>query len=336
MAQSRPTRLDAGMFEQALAVLDRERPSPRENRFFRLLNLLVWGAFGLTTLFLVLRLSGFPQGRSSVWIAWGIALIYIVIIPVFISNWPLIKKLWRAARLRRRLAPSFRRRLMDQFSARRRQHRIVNFATFVLSLLGYVVAFPALLGLLFELFPDRNFNPPRLTLYAVATMFGLSCIPLHFMARGRERLEVIAELRSSLLGGRNQANETQLAPADYDELTRIERAQISADRRQSVKAMSDKSLETQYSWKEHRAVRDAKLALAPATLVKVQACIDHLIAHPRADDEATQTRDHISYVRVPETSLEIGFSIDREAREIKVLSLGPANREGTSVGLRQE
>src|SRR4029077_14907490 len=130
-------------------------------------------------------------------------------------------------------------------------------------------------------------------------------------------------LKASLLAGRNAANETQLAAEDYDELTRIERAQISADRRRSLKAASGKSLDSQYSSKEHRSVRDAKLALVPETLVKVQACIDRLVAHPPAYDEATQIRDRVSYVRVPDTSLEIGFSVDREAREIKVLSLGP-------------
>jgi hypothetical protein len=186
MAQSRPTYLDAGMFEQALAVLERARPSPRENQLFGLLNLLVWGAVGLTTVYLLLRLSVFHIERPPVWIAWAIALIYIVIIPVFILNWRLVTKLRRAARLRRRLAPSFRRRLMDQFTARRRQRRLANLATLALSLLGYLVAIPALLGLISELFPaeTRSILQP-IDAFAVATVFGLSCIFLHFMARGR-------------------------------------------------------------------------------------------------------------------------------------------------------
>jgi hypothetical protein len=168
------------------------------------------------------------------------------------------------------------------------------------------------------------------------TVFGLSCIFLHFMARGRERLQIVVELRSSLLGSRNAANETQLAAEDYDEITRIERAQISSDRKRSLRAASDVRLQNPFSSKENRAVRDAKLALAPDSMANVQACIDRLIADPRADVERTQTRDGISFVRVPETSFEIGYSVDWEACEIKILSLGSTGQDGTSVGVGQE
>jgi hypothetical protein len=291
----------------------------------------------LTGVYLLLRLSAFERGGVSVWIARAIALIGISIIPVFILNWPLVNKLRRAARLRRRLAPSLRRRLMYQFGARRRQRRLANLLTLVLSLMGAFVVLFALLGLVFAVFPEGSrINFPRLTLWAVATVFGLSCVFQHFMARGRERLEVIAELSATLLASRTGANGSQLADADYDEIIRIERAQISADRRQSVKAASRTPPADQYSSREHRAVRDAKLALPPATLVKVQECIDRLGLDPRVDDETGQAPDQVSYLRVPDTSLEIGFSVDWATHEIKILSLGPISHDGTSVGVRQE
>jgi hypothetical protein len=55
MDRSRTTHLDSRVSEQALAVLERERPSPREELLFRLLNQLVWGAVGMTALYLLLR-----------------------------------------------------------------------------------------------------------------------------------------------------------------------------------------------------------------------------------------------------------------------------------------
>jgi hypothetical protein len=260
----------------------------------------------------------------SVWIARAIALIYVGIIPLFMLNWRLIRKLRQAAQMRTRLAPSWRRRVTDQFKARRRSHRLANVATFALCLLGYLVVTLGLIGLLFELVPGP-FSSPRAILYATASVFGLSCISLQFIARGREQLQVIAELRSSLLADRS-ASESRLTGEDYDEITRLERGQIASDRRRSFRAASsDGSLERTYSAKEHRGVRDAKLSLAPEILVRVQACIDRLTLRTGAVASATQARDGISYMRVPDTPLEIGFRVDTAAREIRVLSLGPAS-----------
>jgi hypothetical protein len=338
MDRSRTTHLDSRVSEQALAVLERERPSPREELLFRLLNQLVWGAVGMTALYLLLRRFEVDEDAARP-VAWAAAVIYILIIPFFILNWRLVHRLQRAARLRKALAPSLRRRLMDAFTARRGQRRLANLATLALTLLGGVIVLVGVFGLMVELIRfviGDSMVRARLILAAVMTVFGLSCIFLHFMARGRERLQIVVELRSSLLGSRNAANETQLAAEDYDEITRIERAQISSDRKRSLRAASDVRLQNPFSSKENRAVRDAKLALAPDSMANVQACIDRLIADPRADVERTQTRDGISFVRVPETSFEIGYSVDWEACEIKILSLGSTGQDGTSVGVGQE
>ena len=328
MSQSLPTHLDSAMFAQAWGVLERAQPTPRENLLFRTLNLMVWGAVGLTSLFLLLRWLGVPSGGAFLWVARAIALLYVLIVPVFLLNWRLVKKLFRAARSRRMLEPSFRQRLAGLFKARRRRHRLANLATFALSILGGLVAGASLLGMISEMLPDGN--AARFRVFSVATVFGLSCVFQHFIARGRERLAVIAELQSSLLAGRNAANESQLTAEEYDEITRIERGQILSDRRRSIKSAARESLEQTYSSKEHRAVRDAKLALPPETLVKVQACLDRLTADPPLDDETLDTRAGISYIKVPDTALEMRFSVDREAREIKVLWLGTTSHHGTS------
>jgi hypothetical protein len=332
MPQPPATHLDAGAFEQALAVLDRAQPSAREDWLFRLLNLAVWGAVTLTAFYLVMHLlPGFEHGSEALWLARAIAVLFVAIVPVFVVNWRLVKKLRTAARQRRRLAPSFRRRLMNRFKARRRQHRLINLATLVLSLVGYVVAVVALLGLIVELLPDpAPLNTGRVTLYSVAVVFGLSCVFLHFMARGRERLQVIAELRSSLLASRSSANDSQLSPEDYDEITRIERGQIAADRRRSVKAAARESLEYAYGLREHRAFREAKLQLSPETLMRVQACIDQLTSGPGAVAGIGRADDATAYIHVPETSLQIGFTVDRDAREIRLLSLSALTMDGTS------
>jgi hypothetical protein len=189
------------------------------------------------------------------------------------------------------------------------------------------VAGIALLAILLELLlGDREI--PRVTFWVVAMVFGTSCMCLHFIARGRERLQVIAELRSSLLASNDPTDPYQLSNEEYDEITRIERGEIDADRRRSIRSASGRVLQQTYGSKEHRAVREAKLALPPEVLVRVQASIDSLVREPRA--VRATTRDGVSYLRVPDTPLEVGFSVDSKAREIKVLSLLPVSQRDRS------
>jgi hypothetical protein len=341
MAQSRSTHLDRHLFEQALGVLERERPSRLEDRLFRFLNQLVWGALALTALYLLL-LWPFGLGQDAARpVARAAALLYILVIPVFLLNWRLVNKLRRAARWRRRLAPTWQSRLMQQFSIRRGQRWLYNLPTLVLSVvLGYPATLVGLVGLFFELIRDP-IDRARLTVAVAIAVFGLSCIFLHFIARGRERLAVLADLTASLLGSRSAANEGLLTNEQYDEIIKIERAQIVTDRRRSLQAATGESVlsrivrallfwrkpsrqapDVKYASKESRSVREAKKALAPAVLSRVQACIDRLTSAPRAEARNTQARDGVSYIRVPDTLLELGFTVDWEGREIRLLSLG--------------
>jgi hypothetical protein len=172
------------MFEQALAVLDRERPSPREDTLFNLLYILVWSVVGMTALYLLLRLRGVPLGAGYLWIARAVALLYVMILPTLFFNSQLVQKLRRAARLRRRLSPTFKRRLADHFKARRHQHQLTNLATLTLGLIGQAIAVLGLLGLFFQLLPDGNpINPARFTFFLVAGVFGVSCFSLHARTR---------------------------------------------------------------------------------------------------------------------------------------------------------
>jgi hypothetical protein len=318
MARIPATQLEGDAFDQALAVLERAQPSPRQDLLFRLLNAAVWGAVILTALYLLFRVSGSSRGALTVWIARAIAFVYIAIVPLFVANWRLVAKLWRAARFRRTLQPSFRRRLAERFKIQRRKRRWINVVTLLLSAGGSVLAAAAFLGILLETIPGDP-NSSRVALYAVLMVFGMSFVFLHFIARGRERLRVIAELRQTVLATRDPATDRTLSPEEYDEITRIEQGQISVDRKRSAKAASGRSLEETWGSKEHRDVRAAKLRLSADTLVRVQASIDRLTRRP--EDVIATRRDGVLYLQIPETSLVIGFTVDRAAREIRLLSL---------------
>ena len=326
MARTLTTPLDDATFEHALAVLDRARPSPGQDRLFQLLNLAVWIAVTLAGVYFVLRRTGglAPGSLAGITIAWAIALVYVAIVPLFVVNWPLVRKLWRAARRQRQLATSLKRRISDQFRVRRRERRLLHLTTFILNIVGLIVAVGALAGVLLAATAGDPVAP-RLALYAVAAVFGVSCMFLHFMARGRERLKVIADLRTTLIAAHDPADERQLTAEAYDEIAHIERGQIAADRRRSVKAASKKSFARTYAAKEHRAVREVKQALPPDTLMRVQACIDTLTRNP--EETASEIRSGVSYTPIPGTTLELGYAVDTGAREIKVLSVSPVAGE---------
>jgi len=335
VTEFRPAHLDSVTFEQALAVLERERPSPLQDHLFRVLSVLIWGAIGLTALYLLLQTPALAPGLASFHFARAAAVFYVLIIPVFVLNWQLVIKLRTAAKMRNRLATSWKRRLMQSFVEKRRQRRLSTLATLALSGLGYVVGSVGVVGLVMELTRNSTDGGARLTVAAVMIVFGISCIFVHFMARGRERIEVIGELRSSLLRQHTAGSETQVAGALYDQITRIERTQIAADRLRSIKAAAAIPAQELFSLKEHRGVHQARVALPPPAAASVQAYIDRLLANPGADGDIQDTADGISHVRVPDTVLEIGFTVDWTAREIKLLSLGSAVDVRSSTSLHQ-
>ena len=156
MVKSTTTHLDSRMFAQALAVLERARPSAREETFLRLLNQMVWGAVGFTALYLVLRRFGVGHSEALP-IAWAAAGLYIFLIPVLVLNRRFIWKLWKMTRLQGKLAPSWKSRLMDRFTARRRQRRLVHLPILLLKLVGALIAIIGLVAAVAEVaFPSRT------------------------------------------------------------------------------------------------------------------------------------------------------------------------------------
>lgn len=321
------TRLDPVMLKQAWAVLDRAQPTPREETLFRSLGALVWAALALTVLYLGARLALVAPSLTSAWVARAIAGLYVAILPLLLLNAGLVRKLVRANRAERMHEPSLRAQVTAGFRTRWRAQRMVNVATFLLSGLGLLVGGLGLLGFVLELFPDEQWVPANLTLWSIAVAFGVSCVLIRFIARGRQRIAATNDLRRTLLANQTAGNESQLAPKEYDAVTRIERGQITADRRRSVRASLKESLEQAFSLREHRAFREAKMPLSAETLVSVQASLDQIVAHPDSGHEVADAPDGQRRLRVTGTDLDVTFVVDPGAREIRVLSLNPGNRD---------
>jgi hypothetical protein len=319
------TALTYRQYEQALAILERERPSPAQEQRFRLLNRAVWGAL----FFSLLYAASFPMaGAQGAYPALLLAAIcYLLTVPLFLLNLGLVRKLQRAATLRRRLRIS--EWLLPIFRRRQRTHRLYNLITLALSIVGYPVCLVGVVGLALSLGDPSS---DGLVLSIILIVFGLTCIFIHFIARGAERLKVITELRSGLLAATPSSDgsgseRVEVPVEDYDEIAGIERAQIRRDRTRSV-ARGQRVASSGYVLRMSRQIRDMESELGEEVRSQVDVRVQQLLAEPEPPGARTEYGTGLLYIDVPGTGFEIAYLVDHERREIRACSLGPSIARG--------
>jgi hypothetical protein len=319
--------LEAQLFAQALAVLQRERPNRSATFFFELLSWVVVVAIATTVLYVV-QVAAFDVTLERAQpIAIAAAIMYMAIIPLAALNLPFYIQLRRTDGLHRRLAPSWRTRLQGRYRARQERYPVA--APIVRGLLmglGIVTLLFGSAGLGVEL--RRGLMYPELFLVAlVMTAFGVTALLLPLMARARLRLEVIDDLRTSLLRGDASA---------YDEVVKFTRGQVSVNRERSIKEAAPAS-SPRLTYQESRAVRDAKDSLEASELVGVLAHINGLISNPPESRADAARPDKICYEPIEATDLEIGYTIDPAGGKITLLSLDRiGNRPAADVTAQME
>lgn len=310
--------LDDRQFERALAIVEREQPTPLQARRFKLLQ---WAVRGALIFSVVWGILFYLFGASAVYPVLMLAVAcYLAVVPLFLINLGMVRKLGRAAALRRSLRLT--ERLQPLFRQRRMRHRVYNAVTFTINLFGYPICVIGLGLLLFELSAPDAFG---LSTATIVVAFGLSCIFIHFMARGAERLRVISDLRAALLEGKASAaaaagEPVVVAAEHYDAISRLERAQIRHDRKQAVRSGMHLKSEG-YVMRVSRAVRDAEQTLDPAELVSFHATLYRLSRDPNTVSSVTDPETGHAFTTVPGAPFAIGFGVDRTRREVRVYSL---------------
>ena len=113
------TVLDRRQLEQALLVLDRERPSPSDETRFEALAMAVWLAIGLTAAWAV---AFIPLHDLAYYLFRAAVSASVVAMALFFANLNLVAKMWREALARRRsrLLPNWKAFVR----ARHRQHLV--------------------------------------------------------------------------------------------------------------------------------------------------------------------------------------------------------------------
>ena len=327
MADAATTTLTNRQYEQALAILERERPSPAQEQRFRLLNQAVWGALLFSFVYGVMfPVAGAQRAYPALLLA---AFCYVLTVPLFFLNLGLVRKLQRAATLRKSLRLA--EWLQPFFSRRRHSHPVYNAITLALSAIGYPVCVVGVVGLVLSLLDPSS---DGLALSTILIVFGLTCIFIHFIARGAERLKVIAELRSGLLAaapsssGDNQES-VHVRVEDYDEIAGIEREQIRSDRTRSV-ARGHRAASTGYVLRLSRQLRDMESELGEDARRLVDERVQQLLAEPEPADARAEYGTGLFRIDVPGTRFEIAYLVDHERREIRACSLAPAIPRGAA------
>jgi len=353
-------------FTAALSILDREeRENPlsgKDQNLFKTLNRVAYGFVLAATLF------GTFWSFWGLYLHWGKLEAYLHFVYVFVwttvlfmplhcmtflimirLNWPLVRAVRRQEKMVEKLGLA--NALEAPWAGERAKRRMLNLVTLLVGpwLWAWGLFFVALVLLLPlpKTPPDFLFPVPGLEeraplAWAVFACFlwtllvGYMYVWLHRLRRGEERLRVVARLQSSLHGLKQsveQHDEVKMSGSVYNQIARIEQAQISRARAESVRSFATDAEPTFVVQKSH-AVRAAQLELDPEVGLQVQDAIESLAASVRRKAVTSVEATEVHWLKIPETALEISYLIDESARRLRVVSLRPvAGREmpeGTS------
>lgn len=337
--------LDATQFDQALAILRKEQqanmPSRWQRVFYVLLSICVYGFvavlfFGIIFLFTIL-LSEYVLNIPFVVL--GVILFFLTLI-VLPLNVPLLRKLRHQIRLVRSLGLS--QFFKAPWKAERRKRRLRNIMVLLVVLFGFSVTVFHFIGVVvFTVFGvfERGFNPLKFLMGLIIILFDiiilLAFIFFLLMRRYKQRLEVVAQLQTSLAGYKDAAEQDEgkrinIPSEEYEQIAQIERAQILFEREKNILASFEEPDVPYYSVQKSRSVREALHQLDPATRLAVEDQIDELGIEPRLSGVTSDPKTNIHRLRVPETSVEITFTVDHDNRRVKILSLQSVPDDATS------
>ena len=322
--------LNAWQFEQALAILQREQqvntPSARQEKNFKLLNIAIYGfAISLIMLLIIALIEYFLQSETLI-----LPLAIIILIVFFISavgitllffmNLSYVRKLLGQRKLARKLGLWEAMRI--PWKTERRRNKLRNVSDLCILILGLYIVYSSVIPFLIS---DQEI---WLSLAICPLMFavGVAIIVTFFVRRSKERLRVITRLYSSLEGYRdeveqNKENNIHIPAETYEKIAQIERSQIARDRVQIILNDKDNIGTSHYVLQKSHAAQQAQIRLDANTRLRVQDQIDALITEPHPPGIIEDPKSDAFQLRVPETPIIIGFTVDDQARRIQIHSV---------------
>ena len=335
--------LDARTLEAALAVLRREQaadlPTARQTTLYRWFNVSAFSLAGVSVFwFIAAGMAGEisdsmgdePFEIFALLLNGAAGLLSLSTTVLFFLNGGLIRKLYRLAKLRARLrlAGYFE----PAFSATRKATRVGNAVTAAIIMLGLLMMGAGAGGIVAAslMLDSRSFitltKPQFLLVVAVSLAViaaGLGLVSLHFMRRGKQRLETVLALQETLA---RQASapaqaEVKLSSDEYAAIARIERGQIIRDRADSILSARAEAGALDYLCQTSRQMNEAKSKLAPDLLAKVEGTITGLLNNPAAASMGEDSPGGSRTIPVSGTSLKIHFDVDPDRHVVRLRGL---------------
>jgi hypothetical protein len=264
-------------------------------------------------------------------------LISLATLVLFVLNYGLMRKLYRHAQLRRRLKLAYY--FAPAFSAERRQDRLKNALTMMVVAIGALFVLTGILGMVASVLAVRSQSGSLtgeqflvlagVSLAMLGGGLGLAC--LHFVRRGKQRLELVLRLEQALAkqaGDGSQAGGALLSSEEYHALAGLERTQIIRDRVSSIVSGRQENAALGYMCQTSRQMQEAKTRLPPELLAKVEDEITRLLADPMPAGAAADPATGARRIPVAGTSLAIEFDVDPNRHLVRLYELDgmPAKR----------
>ena len=242
----------------------------------------------------------------------------------FLFNIGLIRKLWRIAKVRRRLGLT--QPLESAFSERRRRGWIVNSVTGFFVLMGAVtIVLPALL-----IFTSGVSWSVILTTAPLFLLGGAALLSVHFLRRGMERFKIVQDLHTELKAETGPGDAMPpLDDASYDILAHLERFQIMEQRQQSIARASADRDTFGYALQMSFEAQESKDGFPDEERQLIDRKILELISDPESVGEQSTRLPEGDFLKVgvEGSDVAIQYRVDKSNHRVQVARIASSERK---------
>ncbi len=334
MAEAPKQELDRADFDRVVAVLEREQQAMKLSRAqrisYRLYTIFIWCfmlcLFGAIIAAIYTK-EGEP-GRADNWLTACVVIGMVCLLGGIVSlllNLPLLFKIVRQQMVIRRTGFS------GASSALWRAQRHTQRWRVILRRVGLGVGVLAFVSGVVIGFAGGGKSIGGWSAFGLGILF----LMMYALSRGKAWLDMMSaqgadagklkEVMLNLRTGEGAAGATSIAvPSEaIAEFSRIESEQIARSRVTAI-AESVNASKSEFSILSSNDVRRMKAELTPGDRLKVEEAFDALMLQPRSSDAQPDAETGFLRQRVNGTELELLYTVDDAARQLKLVSLRPS------------
>jgi mRNA-degrading endonuclease RelE of RelBE toxin-antitoxin system len=327
-------QLDDQQFDRVMHILKEERHVYEVTLFqkiaFVLLTIWIVAFLLIVAYFLIFKsepkIYGFFIGDTLAYIS---PLLLLLNLPLI---YRILKNKWMMYRLR------FTKTFIKEWKVRRHKKRFfgISIVTIITSILGSFLIFLAIYAVVFLKERELNF-------VLLVIGIGFTFIAFGLLVIGYERLKFFAELtklKESFLKLREEQIQTptpgtEVPITDLDLVTKIEQSQIDRDRAKVIESFmkSAPSELPEYALLKGRDLIKKIAGLDLDLRLQVEEQIERLSFEPHPEESLKDPSGDYWHLRVPETSLELKYTVDDSQRQVQIIALENVTERTMSASL---